>query len=352
MQSNAVIRPSWAFNVKRLTLAEIAQVTDGEILGDPQRSIMGAAPLAEATEHEISFFGNPRYAAQLRITRASAVFVPLDFADSIGIDQVRVKHPTKAFEQMVQHFAPPAISFAPGIHPSAVIDKTATVGERVSIQPHAVIEPGVEIGNDTVIGAGSYVGHESTIGPNCVVYPRVTIRERSKIGARVIIHSGAVIGADGFGFEPESGRYEKQPQIGIVQIDDDAEIGANVAIDRARFGRTWIQKGVKLDNLVHIAHNVVIGENTVMAAQVGIAGSTRIGKRVIMGGQVGSVGHVEIGDDTILGAKTGISKSISGGAWWGVPASPLHEAKQQVVWVRNLGKFIARLRALEKKLGG
>src|SRR5437762_7325491 len=172
------------------------------------------------------------------------------------------------------------------------------------------------------------------------------------IGARVVIHSGAIIGADGFGFEPAHGRYEKVPQIGIVQIDDDVEIGANVTIDRARFGRTWIQKGVKIDNLVHIAHNVVVGENTVMAAQVGIAGSTHIGKRVVVGGQVGSVGHVEIGDDTILGAKTGVSKSISGGAWWGVPAVPLHDAKQQIVWLRNLGKFIARLRELEKKLGG
>jgi UDP-3-O-[3-hydroxymyristoyl] glucosamine N-acyltransferase len=337
--------------VKTLTLQEIAAATEGQLQGDPQRSITGAAPLAEANDQEISFFGNPRYASQLRATRASAVFVPLDFAQPIGIDQVRVKNPSKAFEQMVQHFAPPAISFGPGIHPGAVVDKSAVLGQRISVQPCVVIEPGAQIGNDTVIGAGSYIGHETVIGPNCIIYPHVTIRERSKIGARVIIHAGAVVGADGFGFEPEQGRYEKQPQVGIVQIDDDVEIGANVTIDRARFGRTWIQKGVKIDNLVHIAHNVVVGENTVMAAQVGIAGSTRIGKRVIMGGQVGSVGHVEIGDDTILGAKTGVSKSISGGAWWGVPATPLHEAKQQVVWLRNLGKFIARLRLLEKKLG-
>ena len=337
--------------MKTLTLAEIAKATGGRLHGDGQRQVTGAAPLGEATANEITFFGNPRYAGQLSTTGASAVFVPLDFSERTPLDQIRVANPAKAFEQMVRHFAPPPITFSPGIHSAAVIHDTAKLGNRVSVQPCAVIEPGVEIGEDSVIGAGTYIGHETVIGPNCLIYANVTVRERTRIGRGVIVHAGAVIGADGFGFEPEQGRYEKVPQIGIVQIDDDVEIGANVTIDRARFGRTWIQRGVKIDNLVHIAHNVVIGENTVMAAQVGIAGSTRIGKRVIMGGQVGSVGHVEIGDDTILGAKTGVSKSISGGKWWGVPASPLHEAKQQVVWLRNLGKFIARLRALEKKLG-
>jgi UDP-3-O-[3-hydroxymyristoyl] glucosamine N-acyltransferase len=337
--------------MKTLILQEIAAVTGGELRGDPQRQIVGAAPLAEATEGEITFFGNARYAPQLRATRASAVFVPRDISEPISIDQIRVDQPAKAFEQMVRHFAPPPITFPPGVHRSAVVDPSVKLGERVSIQPCVVIETGVVIGDDTVIGAGSYVGHESIIGPNCMIYPRVTIRERTRIGARVIIHVGAVIGSDGFGFEPTQGRYQKVAQIGTVQIDDDVEIGANVAIDRARFGRTWIQQGVKIDNLVHIAHNVVIGENTVMAAQVGIAGSTRIGKRVIMGGQVGCVGHVEVGDDTILGAKTGVSKSISGGTWWGRVAVPIHQAKQQVVWVRSLGKLFARVKALEKKLG-
>src|SRR5205085_6519216 len=159
------------YKVKTLTLQEIAAATEGELHGDAQRQITGAAPLSEASENEISFFGNPRYTAQLRTTRASAVFVPLDFAEATSIDQIRVKHPAKSFEQMARHFAPPPIKFAPGIHPSAVIDQTAKLGNRVSIQPHAVIEPGVEIGDEAVIGAGSYIGHESTIGPNCVIYP-------------------------------------------------------------------------------------------------------------------------------------------------------------------------------------
>lgn len=307
--------------------------------------------MPEATEGEISFFGNQRYAPLLRTTRASAVFVPLDFSETTTTDQIRVENPGKAFELMVRHFAPPPVRFEPGVHPSAVVDSTVKLGQGVSIQPCAVIEAGAQIGDQTVIGAGTYIGHEVSIGRNCLIHPRVTIRERAKIGSRVIIHAGAVVGGDGFGFEKQAdGHYEKVPQIGTVQIDDDVEIGANTAIDRARFGRTWIQKGVKIDNLVHIAHNVVLGENTVMAAQCGISGSTRIGKNVIMAGQVGAVGHVVIGDDTIFGAKTGISKNMpKPGSYWGVPASPLHEAKQHVVWVRQLGKWFARLKALEKK---
>jgi UDP-3-O-[3-hydroxymyristoyl] glucosamine N-acyltransferase len=179
----------------------------------------------------------------------------------------------------------------------------------------------------------------------------VTIRERSKIGSRVIIHSGAVIGADGFGFEMIDARQQKIQQLGIVQIDDDVEIGANTTVDRARFGRTWIQQGVKIDNLVQIAHNVVIGKNSVIVAQTGISGSTRVGERVMMGGQVGVVGHLEIGDETAIGAQSGISKSTPGGVWFGSPAVPLAEAKQQIAWIHRLGKLFARVKAIEKKLG-
>jgi UDP-3-O-[3-hydroxymyristoyl] glucosamine N-acyltransferase len=179
----------------------------------------------------------------------------------------------------------------------------------------------------------------------------VTIRERSRVGSRVIIHSGVVIGADGFGFEMIDGRQQKIQQLGIVQIDDDVEIGANTTVDRARFGRTWIQQGVKIDNLVQIGHNVVIGRNTVIAAQTGIAGSVQIGQRVLIGGQAGIIGHIEIGDNTAIGAQSGISKNISGGAWWASPAVPLAEAKQQIAWTRRLGKLFARVKEIEKKLG-
>ena len=333
------------------TLQELATMSGGELIGDPALKITGAASLAEATAGEISFFANRKYVGLLRKTRAAAVFVPPDFAELIAAAQIRVSNPTKSFEQIVRKLAPKPITFAPGIHPNAVVDSSAQLGERVSIQPHAVIEAGAKIGDDTVIGAGSYIGHETIIGPACLIYPRVTIRERSRIGSRVIIHSGAVIGADGFGFEIVDGRQEKIQQLGIVQIDDDVEIGANTTIDRSRFGRTWIQEGAKIDNLVQVAHNVVIGENTVIAAQTGIAGSVRIGQRVLVGGQAGIIGHIEIGDNTAIGAQSGISKNISGGAWWASPAVPLAEAKQQIAWVRRLGNLFARVKEIEKKLG-
>ena len=323
----------------------------GELAGDPSLQITGAASLAEATPGEISFFGNRKYLGVLRKTRASAVFVPPDFTEPITAAQIRVANPTKAFEQVVLKFAPKPIKFAPGIHASAVVDPSAQLGERVSVQPHAVIEAGVSIGDDTIIGAGSYIGHETVIGSACLIYPLVTIRERSRIGSRVIVHSGAVIGADGFGFEMVDGRQQKIQQLGMVQIDDDVEIGANTTIDRARFGRTWIQQGVKIDNLVQIAHNVVIGKNSVIVAQTGISGSTRVGECVIMGGQVGIVGHIEIADGTMIAAQSGVAKSIPGGVWFGYPAGPIEETKRQIAWIHRLGKLFARVKEIEKKLG-
>jgi UDP-3-O-[3-hydroxymyristoyl] glucosamine N-acyltransferase len=325
-------------------------MSGGELVGDPKLNITGAASLAEATSGEISFFANRKYIGLLRKTRASAVFVSPDFAEPVAPAQVRVSNPTKAFEQVVLKFAPKPITYAPGIHPSAIVGSGVRLGRRVSIQPHVVIEDGSQIGDDTIISAGSYIGYETTIGSACLIYPLVAIRERSRIGSRVIIHSGAVIGADGFGFEMVDGRQQKIQQLGIVQIDDDVEIGANTTVDRARFGRTWIQQGVKIDNLVQIAHNVVIGKNTVIAAQTGIAGSVQIGQRVLIGGQVGIIGHIEIGDNTAIGAQSGISKNISGGAWWASPAVPLAEAKQQIASVRRLGKLVARVKEIEKKL--
>ena len=333
------------------TLQEVATTSGGELIGDPSLQITGAASLVEATAGEISFFGNRKYIGLLRKTRASAVFVPTDFAESIGAAQIRVANPTKAFEQVVLKFAPKPITFPPGIHPSAVVDPSARLGERVSVQPHAVVEAGTMIGDDTIIGAGSYIGHETVIGSACLIYPLVTIRERSCIGSRVIIHSGAVIGADGFGFEMIDGRQQKIQQLGIVQIDDDVEIGANTTVDRARFGRTWIQQGVKIDNLVQIAHNVVIGKNSVIVAQTGISGSTRLGERVTIAGQVGIVGHVEIADGSIIAAQSGVSKSVPGGVWFGYPAGPIDEIKQQIAWIRSLGKLFARVKEIEKKLG-
>ncbi len=183
-----------------LTLGEIAAATRGELQGNRETEISGAASLAEATADEISFFYNPRYSTQLRRTRAAAVFVPHDFAEDIGAAVIRVESPAKAFEQIAMRFAPAPVKFAPGIHPSAIIDQSAQLGEHVSVQPYVVIEAGAQIGDGTIIGAGSYIGHDVAIGAGCMIYPRATIRERCRIGAHVVLHSGVVIGADGFGF--------------------------------------------------------------------------------------------------------------------------------------------------------
>lgn len=334
-----------------LTLQEIAKLSSGELIGDPNQEITGAASLAEALPGEVSFYSDPRYGPLLRKTRASALFVLPDFSDAISIAQIRVANPAKAFEQVVIKFGPKPFTYPPGIHPTAIVDPRAKVGSRVSIQPNVVIEAEVKIGDGTVIGAGTFVGRESSIGNSCLIYPRVTIRERIRIGSKVIIHSGAVIGADGFGFEFIDGQHRKISQLGIVQIDDDVEIGANTTIDRARFGRTWIQEGVKIDNLVQVAHNVVIGKHSVIAAQTGISGSTRVGEQVQMGGQVGIVGHVTIADRAMIGAQSGVSRDVPGGTWFGYPAMPMDETKRQIVWIRRLGKLFERVKAIEKKLG-
>lgn len=334
------------------TLQELAVFSGGELHGgDPAQQIVGAASLSEAVPGEVTFYSDPRYLARLHKTRASAIFVPVDFSGQTAAAQIRVANPSKAFEQVVLKLAPKPIEFAPGIHPTAIVDPTAKIGNRVSIRAHAVVEENATIGDDTVVGAGSYVGHETVIGSSCLIYPNVTVRERIRIGSRVIIHSGAVIGADGFGFESVDGRYQKIPQIGIVQIDNDVEIGANTTIDRARFGRTWIQEGVKIDNLVQIAHNVIIGKNSIIAAQTGISGSTRVGANVMMAGQVGVIGHLTIDDGTVIAAQSGISKDLPGGAWFGSPAVPLPEAKKQIALIHRLERLFDRIKAIEKKLG-
>ena len=335
----------------KFALAELAEMSGGEVAGDHSLTITGAASLAEATPGEITFYGDPRYLAAFRKTRATAAFVPQDFDEQIVPAQIRVANPSKAFEQVALRFAPEPISFPAEIHPTAVIAEGVSLGENIALGPHVVLEPGVCIGDGTRIGANSYVGHETTIGAGTTVYPNVTIRERAKIGDRVILHSGCVIGSDGFGFETVEGAQQKIPQIGIVQIDNDVEIGAGTTIDRARFGRTWIQEGVKVDNLVQIAHNVVIGAHSIVVAQVGISGSTRVGQRVILAGQVGVAGHIEIEDNAVVGAQAGVTKSLrGGGVWWGTPIVPMAASKRQIAWVRNLGKLFERVKALEAKL--
>ena len=341
-------------------LSELLPSLNGELLaGSPDTSIGGVASLAEAGEGEISFFGNPKYLPVLRRSRAAAVLVPRGYPpEAFGWRPeggtpalIAVDNPSLAFAGLVERFTPPPVADVPGVDPTAVLGRDVRLGKDVCIRPYVVIEDGVEIGDGVSIGAHGFIGAGSVVGAGSRIYPNVTIREYTRIGCRVVIHGGAVIGSDGFGFELKEGRHVKIPQTGIVQIDDDVEIGANAAIDRARFGRTHIGEGTKIDNLVHVAHNVVVGPHCLLVAQVGISGSTRLGKYVTLAGQVGTVGHIEIGDEAIVGAQGGVSKSVPAKAvMWGCPAEPLDKFKELHAYRGRLPKLVERVKKLEAEI--
>jgi UDP-3-O-[3-hydroxymyristoyl] glucosamine N-acyltransferase len=335
----------------QLTVRELAALVGGQFAegADGAQVITGVAAAREAGAGDVTFFGNPKYLAQIKATRATAALVPADFAETIPAIAVRVENPSLAFARLVERFAPPPIVFPPGVHPSAVVASDALLGEGVSIQPGVVIEAGARVGARSVIGANSYIGHGAIVGEDCHFAPRVTVAARCLVGNRVILHSGAVLGSDGFGFEFSAGRHVKIPQTGIVQVDDDVEIGANTTIDRARFGRTWIGEGTKIDNLVMIAHNVVIGKHCIIVAQVGISGSTRLGNYVTLAGQVGVAGHLEIGDQAVVAAQGGVSKSLPGKEMYmGFPAMPAREYREQLARIGRLAKLTERVRQLER----
>ncbi len=337
-----------------LSVNEITSLIGGSLLaGNGEHRISGVASLVEAQPSDLAFFANPKYLPDLKATLAGAVLVRPDVEITIPGALLAVENPSLAFTTIMAKFRPEPPSWPRGIHPRAVIGENCQIDPTASIQPNAVLEPGVIIGAGTVIGANVYIGHGSALGANCLIYPNVTIRERSQIGHRVIIHSGAVIGSDGYGFEMNDGRHQKIPQIGIVQLDDDVEIGANTTIDRARFGRTWIGEGTKIDNLVQIAHNVVIGKHCLIIAQVGISGSTQLGNYVIVAGGAGIVGHVKIGDQAIIAAKAGISKSVPAGAkWMGYYAEPAKDMVEKLACLSRLPKLFDRVKILEKSQSG
>jgi UDP-3-O-[3-hydroxymyristoyl] glucosamine N-acyltransferase len=336
-----------------IQLQELAALVGGQLSFEGASSlwISGVASIAEAGPGEVTFLGNAKYLPALRDSKAAAALVPEDFAEAVPPHLIRVANPSLAFARLVELFAPEPPAFPPGVHPSAVVAEGVLIGEGVSIQACAVLEPGVVVGAGSVVGAHCYLGHDSKIGEHCLLHPRVTVAARCVLGHRVILHSGVVLGSDGFGFEWNNGRHVKIPQVGIVQVDDDVEIGANTTVDRARFGRTWIQEGCKIDNLVQIAHNVVVGKNTLLVAQAGISGSTHLGQRVTLAGQVGVAGHLQIGDGAVVSAQSGVSKNLPGAAlYMGSPAQPAAEFREQVALVRRLSRLQERVQRLEKAL--
>jgi UDP-3-O-[3-hydroxymyristoyl] glucosamine N-acyltransferase len=337
--------------MKEFTVAQIAEILKGKAEGNTSAVIRKIAGLREAVEGDLSFLANAKYAQASATTKASAVLVPEDFNRQCPAALIRVKNPDKAFAEIAQLFAPPPVSYEKGIHPAAVVATDAKLGKDVCIGPYCVIESGTVIGDNSILVAHVYVGHGTRIGNSCKLYPHVSIREYTQIGNRTVIHNGTVIGSDGFGYVQEGAVRKKIPQIGIVMIGDDVEIGANVTIDRARFGETRIGNGVKIDNLVQIAHNVIIGDNSVIVAQCGISGSTIIGERTVLAGQVGVVGHIQVGSDVIIGAQSGVTKDIPSKSFiLGSPAVSYNEFTRLHAHLMRLPELKEKVRAIEEKL--
>ena len=333
------------------TIAEIADTLDAVLEGDGNAEIAGLAGLQDASGNDISFLSNPKYAPLVEGTKAAAVIVNAEWRGTAPCALLRVQDADAAFARVASLFSPPPIPVVPGVHPAAVVADSAQLGEEISIGPYCVVEPDARIGDGTVLVAFCYVGHEVVIGNNCKLLPHVSICERTRMGNRVTINNGAVVGSDGFGYVRKGAVWEKIPQIGIVEIGDDVEIGANAAVDRARFGKTVIGKGTKIDNLCQIAHNCRVGENTAMAAQVGISGSTMIGNSVMLGGQAGLAGHLKVGDGAIVGAQGGVTKDVPPATFVsGYPAMPHRKATKMHAHVMRLPELKARVRELERRI--
>ena len=328
---------------------ELAKQIGGDLVGDGAIEVHGVSPIDNIQAGHITLAENEQYFATADASSAAAIVVSFD-APASSKPLIRVKKTALALAKMLAIFHP-VQKPAAGVHPSAFVGRDVKLGSGVHVGANAVVKDGSTIGDRSVIDAGAVVGDRVTVGADCVVHSNVTLYHDIRLGDRVIVHSGTVIGSDGFGYVLDGGRRVKIPQVGIVIIEDDVEIGANVAIDRSTLGATVIKKGTKIDNLVQIAHNVVIGENTVVCGLVGISGSVTIGDNVTLAGQVGLADHVSVGANTTVGAQSGVSKSLDAGQYYlGSPAVPIgHASRQYAVWA-NLPELSKRVRELEKQL--
>ncbi|HIE43946.1 MAG TPA: UDP-3-O-(3-hydroxymyristoyl)glucosamine N-acyltransferase [Candidatus Omnitrophica bacterium] len=331
------------------SLRELAEIVDGQVIGDPSVEIKGVAPLEEAQEGDITFFANAKFSHFLQNTKASAVIVDLKTPGN-GKPLIRTRNPYAAFSKIMELWVKNKLP-CQGIHPTAIVGERVKLGDGVSIGAYVVIEDEAIIGEQTIIRPHTFIGANSKIGRNCLIHPRVTIAENVQIGDGVIIHSGTVVGSDGFGFIGENGTHRKIPHLGTVVIGDNVEIGANVTIDRATFGKTWIKDGTKIDNLVQIAHNVEIGKNCIIVGQVGICGSVKIGNGVIMAGQVGVVEHLTIGDGAKVAAKSVVTKSVDPGKFVsGYPARNHNEEKRIKASIARLPSLFKKVQELSQKI--
>jgi UDP-3-O-[3-hydroxymyristoyl] glucosamine N-acyltransferase len=332
------------------TAGELAKYLGAKLEGDPHASVSGVAGPERARAGDLIYFDSPRHEKRAADSDAKCVVARLGVRMP-GKTVLEVSDPKFAFAKAAEWLLPASVPAA-GIQSTAIIAANAKVAANVSIGPYVVIEEGAEIGTGTVIEAFCFLGRGVRLGESCRLHPRVTLYAGSRLGNRVEVHSGAVIGGDGFGYVFGEGRHRKFPQIGIVRIGDDVEIGANATIDRGSLDDTIIGNGVKIDNLVQVAHNVQIGEHSVVAAQTGISGSSTVGKKAVIGGQVGIADHCKIEDGAIVGAQAGIpsGKTIRGGhTVWGTPARPLEKFKEQYGWWARLPQLAERVRRLEEK---
>ena len=335
------------------TVQQIAQFVGGTIEGNPDAVVSTFAKIEEGQPGAISFLSNPKYTHFIYDTRSTAVLIDktLELEHPVKTTLIRVSNAYECVARLLQMYEA-AKPRKQGISPKADIAESATMGDNLYIGAFAVIGDGATIGNNVQIYPNAVIGDNAVVGDDAIIYPNVTIYHHCVVGKRVIIHAGAVIGADGFGFAPAENGYDKIPQIGNVVIEDDVEIGANTCIDRSTMGSTIIHKGVKLDNLVQIAHNVEVGENTVMAAQGGIAGSTKVGQWCMFGGQVGMAGHITIADKTHVGAQAGITNSIrkSGETIIGSPAWDAKGFMKSAALFRRLPDMYQQLNEIKKQL--
>ncbi len=340
----------------QLNIQEIIKLTGATLhQGDLDHSVSGVASLSEAGRTEISFLGNEKYFQDFLQTSAGVVLIPGNLPQKPSRNDIvllEVENPSFAFAAVVKVLAKNQRTVSFGVHPSAIIADDVVINrDKVSIKPGVVIEAGCTIGDGTEIGSGTVICEGSTVGENCLIYPNVTVREHSQIGARVILQPGCVIGSDGYGYELVDGKHTKVDQVGIVVLEDDVEIGANTTIDRARFGKTVIGEGTKVDNLVQIAHNVQTGKHCLIISQTGIAGSASLGNYVTIAAQAGVAGHIHVGDKAILAGRSGVTKSIAGGIIYsGFPARPILEENRRLASLSKLPQLIKDFREIKKNI--
>jgi UDP-3-O-[3-hydroxymyristoyl] glucosamine N-acyltransferase len=330
-------------------LADLAVRIGARLVGDGEVVVTGISPIEEAGPGQVTFLSNPKYSRYAKDSKATAI-IAREVVPGAQPAFLLSDNPYFAFACAVEVFHPPARP-APGVSDKAVVDPSARLGRDVAVLPFVVIQEGAEVGDRTVLFPGVCVGKGVSIGPDCLAYPNVVLYHGVKVGSRVILHAGCVIGSDGFGFAPTPDGYRKIPQVGTVEIGDDVEIGANTTIDRATLGVTRVSRGTKLDNLVQVGHNVVIGRDTVIAALAGIGGSTRIGSRVMIGGQAGLAGHLEVEDGIMLGAKCGVPDTLRASesrTWSGIPAMPHPTWLRMAALLPKLPDLFRRVKRLEE----